>query len=58
MTDLELSGRILPALPSVPDGPDDLLRRLTAKALARAQDVGARVDVVALAAVRATRERW
>jgi site-specific recombinase XerD len=32
MTDLELSGRVLPALP---DGPDDLLRRLTAAWLKR-----------------------
>ena len=29
MTDLELSGRVLPALPPIPDGPDDLLYRLT-----------------------------
>jgi predicted YcjX-like family ATPase len=33
-----------------------ILRLLTARAIARAEDVGARVDVVALAAVRATRE--
>ena len=33
-----------------------ILRLLTARAIARAQDVGARVDVIALAAMRATRE--
>ncbi|MDE2579252.1 MAG: YcjX family protein [Hyphomicrobiales bacterium] len=33
-----------------------ILRMLTARAIARAEDVGARVDVIALAAVRATRE--
>ena len=33
-----------------------ILRQLTARAIARAEDVGARIDVVALAAVRATRE--
>jgi integrase/recombinase XerD len=35
MTNVELSGRVLPALPPVPDGPDDLLRRLTAAWLSR-----------------------
>ena len=29
MNDLELSGRVLPALPPLPDSPDDLLYRLT-----------------------------
>lgn len=29
MADLELAGRVLPAIPPVPGGPDDLLRRLT-----------------------------
>ena len=33
-----------------------ILRLITARAIARAEDVGARVDVIALAAVRATRE--
>ncbi|MDE2362586.1 MAG: YcjX family protein [Hyphomicrobiales bacterium] len=33
-----------------------ILRMLVARAIARAEDVGARVDVVAMAAVRATRE--
>jgi uncharacterized protein len=33
-----------------------ILRRLTARAIARAENVGAAIDVVALAAVRATRE--
>jgi uncharacterized protein len=33
-----------------------ILRRLTARAIARAEDLGASIDVVALAAVRATRE--
>jgi predicted YcjX-like family ATPase len=33
-----------------------ILRLLTAKAIARVEDVGAEVDVIALAAVRATRE--
>ena len=33
-----------------------ILRMLVARAIARAEDVGARVDVVALAAMRATRE--
>ena len=33
-----------------------ILRLLTARAIARAEDVGARIDVVAMAAVRATRE--
>ncbi len=33
-----------------------ILRRLTARAIARAEHVGAAIDVVALAAVRATRE--
>ncbi|MCB1541271.1 MAG: YcjX family protein [Rhodoblastus sp.] len=35
---------------------ENILRLLTARAIARAEDVGAHVDVVALAAVRATRE--
>lgn len=35
MTDIELSGRVLPALPPIPDSPDDLLRRLTDAWLAR-----------------------
>src|SRR6202034_132419 len=33
-----------------------ILRVLTAKAIARAEGVGAEIDVVALAAIRATRE--
>ncbi|MCW6506471.1 YcjX family GTP-binding protein [Lichenifustis flavocetrariae] len=33
-----------------------ILRVLTARAIARAEDVGAKIDVIALAAVRATRE--
>lgn len=33
-----------------------ILRLITARAIGRAEDVGARVDVIALAAVRATRE--
>ena len=33
-----------------------ILRLLTARAIGRAEDVGARVDVIAMAAVRATRE--
>jgi integrase/recombinase XerD len=35
VTDLEIAGRVLPALPPLPDGPDELLRRLTAAWLAR-----------------------
>ena len=35
---------------------ENILRLLTARAIARAEDVGAHVDVVAMAAVRATRE--
>ncbi|MFV0281711.1 MAG: YcjX family protein [Rhodoblastus sp.] len=35
---------------------ENILRLLTARAIARAEDVGADVDVVAMAAVRATRE--
>src|SRR5208282_4438685 len=33
-----------------------ILRALTAKAIARAEGVGAEIDVIALAAIRATRE--
>ena len=33
-----------------------ILRLLTARAIARAEDLGARIDVIAMAAVRATRE--
>ncbi len=32
------------------------MRALTAKAIARAEGVGAEIDVIALAAIRATRE--
>jgi len=35
---------------------EDILRLLVARAIARAEDLGARVDVIALAALRATRE--
>lgn len=42
MTDLELTGRVLPALPPLPDGPDELLRRLTAAWLARYKSVHTR----------------
>ncbi len=35
---------------------ENILRRLTAKAIARAEGLGAEIDVVALAAIRATRE--
>ena len=35
---------------------EDILRALTGRAIARAEGVGARIDVIALAAIRATRE--
>jgi len=35
---------------------ENILRALTARAIARAEDVGAEIDVIALAAIRATRE--